>query len=161
MFFLKLKNIFKKTIPNVIFLIIIFIALILFMNYNFSGINNIEDYYDIFSSVQKLEFYKSDNNFYTIKDPNYELKVLKKVKIDLESIINTDKFFDYKVIVNDKYIIYFNSDFTLLWVDDTNKIKINLNMNSFDINNSSGLSPSCVYIINNSNILEDLFEKIQ
>lgn len=127
-----------------------------------NGIDSIEGYETIFNSVDELKFYIGDNNFYSIESPDKELKTIKKVKIDDEPILedrSKDRVFEHKIIVNKEFIIYINNDFSELWLDDTKNININYNGNSWDKEEDEGILPSFSYVIENPEILKELFQQ--
>lgn len=127
-----------------------------------NGIDSIEGYEAIFNSVDELKFYIGDNNFYSIESPDKELKTIKKVKIDDEPILedrSKDRVFEHKIIVNKEFIIYINNDFSELWLDDTKNININYDGNSWDKEEDEGILPSFSYVIENPEILKELFQQ--
>lgn len=125
-------------------------------------IDSIKDYENVFQSVDELNFYIGDNNFYSTKSPKKELKIIKKVEINAKPISedrSKDRDFEYKIIINNEFIIYINNDFSELWLDDTKSININYNGNSWDKEEDEGILPSFSYKIENPNILKELFQQ--
>ena len=113
-----------------------------------NGIDSIADYTAIFQSVDELKFYIEDNNFYSTKSPNQELKTIKKVEINANPISedrSKDRGFEHKIIINNEFIIYINNDFSEVWLDDTKSININYNGDSWDKEVEEGLLPSFSY----------------
>ena len=127
-----------------------------------NGIDSIADYTAIFQSVDELKFYIEDNNFYSTKSPNQELKTIKKVEINANPISedrSKDRGFEHKIIINNEFIIYINNDFSEVWLDDTKSININYNGDSWDKEVEEGLLPSFSYTIENPEIFKELFEQ--
>ena len=127
-----------------------------------NGIDSIADYTAIFQSVDELKFYIEDNNFYSTKSPNQELKTIKKVEINANPISedrSKDRGFEHKIIINNEFIIYINNDFSEVWLDDTKSININYNGDSWDKEVEEGLLPSFSYTVENPEILKELFEQ--
>ena len=127
-----------------------------------NGIDSIADYTAIFQSVDELKFYIEDNNFYSTKSPNQELKTIKKVEINANPISedrSKDRGFEHKIIINNEFIIYINNDFSEVWLDDTKSININYNGDSWDKEIEEGLLPSFSYTVENPEILKELFEQ--
>lgn len=127
-----------------------------------NGIDSIKDYENVFQSVDELNFYIGDNNFYSTKSPNKELKTIKKVEINANPISedrSKDRDFEHKLIVNNNYIIYINNDFSELWLDDTKNININYTENSWNKEVKEGILPSFSYAVENPEILKELFEQ--
>ena len=127
-----------------------------------NGIDSIADYTAIFQSVDELKFYIEDNNFYSTKSPDQELKTIKKVEINANPISedrSKDRGFEHKIIINNEFIIYINNDFSEVWLDDTKSININYNGDSWDKEVEEGLLPSFSYTVENPEILKELFEQ--
>lgn len=127
-----------------------------------NGIDSIKDYETVFQTVDELNFYIGDNNFYSTQSPNKELKTIKKVEINANPIsedISKDRNFEHKIIVNNDYIIYINNDFTEIWLDDTKNINITYNGNAWDKEAEEGIIPSFSYTVDNPEILKELFEQ--
>ncbi|MBQ7296471.1 MAG: hypothetical protein IJW86_09855 [Clostridia bacterium] len=156
----------KKSI-KILFIIVPVIAVICLLcvfssNKTTNGIDSIEDYEAIFQSVDELNFYIGDNNFYSTQSPNKELKTIKKVEINANPISedrSKDKDFEHKIIINNDYIIYINNDFAEMWLDDTKNININYTRNSWNKEVEEGILPSFLYTVENPEILKDLFQQ--
>ena len=127
-----------------------------------NGIDSIKDYETVFQTVDELNFYIGDNNFYSTQSPNKELETIKKVEINANPISedrSKDRDFEHKIIVNNDYIIYINNDFSELWLDDTKNININYTGNSWNKEIEEGILPSFSYTVENPEILKDLFQQ--
>ena len=127
-----------------------------------NGIDSIKDYETVFQTVDELNFYIGDNNFYSTQSPNKELKTIKKVEINanpISEVRSKDRDFEHKIIVNNDYIIYINNDFTEIWLDDTKNINITYNGNAWDKEAEEGILPSFSYTVENPEILKELFEQ--
>ena len=127
-----------------------------------NGIDSIKDYETVFQTVDELNFYIGDNNFYSTQSPNKELKTIKKVEINANPISedrSKDRDFEHRIIVNNDYIIYINNDFSELWLDDTKNININYTGNSWNKEIEEGILPSFSYTVENPEILKELFKR--
>ena len=127
-----------------------------------NGIDSIANYEAVFQTVDEFNFYIGDNNFYSTRSPNKELKTIKKVEINANPISedrSKDRDFEHKIIVNNDYIIYINNDFTEIWLDDTKNINITYNGNAWDKEAEEGILPSFSYTVENPKILKELFEQ--
>lgn len=127
-----------------------------------NGIDSIKDYENVFQTVDDLKFYIGDNNFYSTKSPNKELKTIKKVEINTNPISedkSKDRDFEHKIIINNEFIIYINNDFSELWLDDTKSINIKYNGDSWDKEVEEGVLPSFSYTVKNPEILKELFQQ--
>ena len=156
-----IKSRYVKFVIPVLIVIMFFLCILLF-NETSGRINSIENYENIFQSVNELEFFIEENNFYSTKSPSKELRTIKKVRVNPESIsaeINTDRDFQYKIKINNKFVIYINSDFSQLWLDDTETININYNSGSWDQEVDEGEIPSSLYTVENPEVLENLFKE--
>lgn len=125
-------------------------------------IDSVENYEDIFKSVEELKFFIGTNNFYSIKDSNQELKTIKKVKIipnPISEEVTNDKAYEHKIVINNEFIIYINDDFSELWLDDTQSFNINYNGDSWDKETDEGIAPSFAYSVENPEVLRDLFQQ--
>lgn len=125
-----------------------------------NGIDNVADYENIFQSVAELKFYKNENNFYSTQSPAKDLKTLKKINLaaaPLDDNRSKDRDTAYKIVVNGKYIICFNNDFTHLWLDDTQHIDIEYNGNEWQSEADEGILPSFTYSVENPDLLTELF----
>ena len=148
-------------------LIIIFVVLsmslcfVYFNNKTLNGIDSIENFENIFKSVNELQFYFEENNFYGTKSPAKDLRVIKKVKLNSEPIVveSKNREYRYRIIVNDEYIIYINDNFSQLWLDDKSTININYNKGLWNKEVDDGVSASLSYKIENSEIIESLFKE--
>lgn len=155
------KNI-KKALLFILLIIVIICILfgVLYSKGSSNGIDNIADYENIFHSVDELKFYKNENNFYSTQSPAKDLKTIKKISLTAEPISedrSKDRDFEYKIIVNGKFIIYINSDFSQLWLDDTQHINIDYNGN-WNTETVEGILPSFSYSVENPELLQELFE---
>ncbi len=156
----------KKSV-KLLFIIVPVIAVICLLcvfssNKTTNGIDNIEDYEAIFQSVDELNFYIIDNNFYSTKSPSKELKTIKKVEINANPISedrSKDRDFEHKIVIDNEFIIYINNDFSEVWLDDTKNININYNGNSWDKEEDEGILPSFSYKIKNPDIIKELFQQ--
>ena len=156
-----------KKSTKILFIIVPVIAVICLLcvfssNKTTTGIDSIEDYEAVFKSVDELNFYIGDNNFYSTKSTNKELKTIKKVEINANPISedkSKDRDFEHKIIINNEFIIYINNDFSELWLDDTKSININYNGDSWNIENDEGILPSFSYKIENPELLKELFQQ--
>ncbi len=131
-------------------------------NKNTNGIDSIKDYEAVFQSVDELKFYIGDNNFYSTQSPKDDLKSIKKVEINAQPKSedrSKNRDCEYKIIINNDFIIYINNDFTELWLDDTKNININYTGNSWNKEIEEGILPSFSYAVENSELLKDLFQK--
>lgn len=156
----------KKSI-KILFIIVpvisVFCLLCVFpSNKTTNGIDSIEDYEAVFQSVDELKFYIEDNNFYSTKPPNKELKTIKKVEINAKPISedrSKDRDFEHKIVIDNEFIIYINNDFSEVWLDDTKNININYNGNSWNKEEEEGILPSFSYKIENPELLKELFQQ--
>lgn len=156
----------KKSV-KLLFIIVPVIAVICLLcvfasNKTTNGIDSIQDYESVFQSVDELKFYIGDNNFYSTKSPNKELKTIKKVEINANPISedrSKDRDFEHKIIINADFIIYINDDFSELWLDDTKNINIKYNGNSWDKEVAEGILPSFSYAVENPGVLKELFQQ--
>ncbi len=165
----RIKNVLNYKKPAfwivIIALVIAIMMSVFFLtNPRTSRINSIEDYEDIFRSVEKLQFKIPESYVYTTEDPWDELRVLKRIRIDPEAINDdrsTDRDSTYKIEINDKFIIYIDSNFSQLWLDDIHPINLNINISGSSILKiDEGELPSLSYRIENPEILKKLFEEI-
>lgn len=147
----------------IVFIIILTVSLcfIYFNNKTIDGIDSIENYENIFNSVDELQFYFEENNFYGTKSPTKDLREIKRVKLNSKPIVveSKNREYRYRIIVNDEYIIYINDNFSQLWLDDKSTININYNRGLWNKEVDNGVSASLSYTIENSEILESLFEE--
>lgn len=161
------KVIIVKKSVKLLFIIVPVIAVICLLcvfssNKTTNGIDSIEDYEAVFQSVDELNFYMGDNNFYSTESPNKELKTIKKVEINAIPISqdrSKDRDFEHKIVIDNKFIIYINNDFSEVWLDDTKNININYNGNSWDKKEDEGIIPSFSYKIENPELLKELFQQ--
>ena len=124
------------------------------------GIDDIADYENIFQSVDELKFYKNENNFYSTQSPAKDLKTLKKISLataPLDDDRSKGRNADYKIVINGKYSICFNNDFTQLWLDDTQNIDIEYNGSEWQSEADEGILPSFTYFVENPDLLTELF----
>lgn len=157
---------FNNKITKCIFIVFIIIftvslCFIYFNNKTIDGIDSIENYENIFNSVDELQFYFEENNFYGTKSPTKDLREIKKVKLNSEPIVveSKNREYRYRIIVNDEYIIYINDNFSQLWLDDKSTININYNKGLWNKEVDNGVSASLSYKIENSEIIESLFNE--
>lgn len=137
------------------------LCFVYFNNKTLNGIDSIENFENIFKSVDELQFYFEENNFYGTKSPAKDLRVIKKVKLNSEPIVveSKNREYRYRIIVNDEYIIYINDNFSQLWLDDKSTININYNKGLWNKEVDDGVSASLSYKIENSEIIESLFKE--
>lgn len=158
------KNI-KLTLLFLFIAAIVAVACLLYNNLSdktTKRINSIDNYETVFDAVDKLEFYIQENNFYSTQSPAKELRIVKNVKISPTPISedkNAVRDYEYKIVVNDKFTIYINSDFSQLWLDDIKNVKINYDEGTWNKETDKGLLPSFSYSIENPEILEELFRE--
>ena len=147
----------------IVFIIILTVSLcfIYFNNKTIDGIDSIENYENIFNSVDELQFYFEENNFYGTKSPTKDLREIKKVKLNSEPIVveSKNREYRYRIIVNNEYIIYINDNFSQLWLDDKSTININYNKGLWNKEVDDGVLASLSYKIENSEIIESLFKE--
>lgn len=158
MYFMKAKNI------KILFLVVaVIFGLLYAVSYNKeSKINSIENYERIFYNVEELQFFAEENNFYSTTNPTKDLKELKKVKLNYLPVSedrSKNREFEYKIIINGKFSIYINSDFSQLWLDDSKTININYNDGSWSKELNEGILPSFSYFIENPEVLKNLFQE--
>ena len=157
-----LKKNFKILFILVPIIAVICLLCVFSSNKTTNGIDSIRDYESVFRSVDELKFYIGENNFYSTKSPNKELKTIKKVEINVNPVSedrSKDRAFENKIIINNDYIIYINNDFSELWLDDTKNININYNGSSWVKEEEEGIQPSYTYTIENFEILKELFQQ--
>lgn len=85
---------------------------------------------------------------------------MKKIRLTAEAVDENrskDRNSDYKIVVNGKYIIFFNNDFTQLWLDDTQHININYKDNTWQSETDEGILPSFTYSVENPESVVELF----
>ena len=107
-----LKKNFKILFILVPIIAVICLLCVFSSNKTTNGIDSIRDYESVFQSVDELKFYIGENNFYSTKSPNKELKTIKKVEINVNPISedsSNDRAFEHKIIINNDYIIYINN----------------------------------------------------
>ena len=161
--FLKKKSINEGKI-KILFILtpIICLLCVLFSYKTPNGIDSIKDYETVFQSVDELNFYIGDNNFYSTKSPKKDLKTIKQVEINTTPISNDrskGRDFEHKIIIDNEFIIYINNDFSEIWLDDTKNININYNGDSWGKEEDEGILPSFSYTIENPDILKELFQQ--
>lgn len=152
----RIKNILNYKKPAlwiIIFALIIGIILSACFMTNPKGIriNDITGYEKIFKDVEKLQFFTGESRIYTTEDPSEELHALKKIKLSKAGDVLCN--YDYRIEINDRFVINIDSEFEFLKITDncyTNK----------GIINSSDLSPvptSVVYGIENPELIKKYF----
>lgn len=143
---------------------IIILVLVISLLFAFSLINkanridSIENYESIFESVDELQFFRRENNFYDTKSPSKELKEIKKVKINSEPIAAESRDFEYRIAVDDEYIIYISEDFSRLWIDDKSSVNISFDNGIWNKSVDDGMETSQLYKVENPEVLKNLFE---
>ena len=154
-----MKRMIKRHL--ICFAVIVFVVLlcVLTLGKTNGGINSIENYEDIFASVNVIQFFADGNNFYGTKSPSKELKEIKKVRINSEPIAEENCEFKYRIAINDEYIIYISDDFSKLRLDDKSSINVSLNDGTWDKTIDEGEEASQTYNIKNPEVLRDLFEQ--
>lgn len=161
--FFKKKSINEGKI-KILFIIIPIICLLFVFasDKTTNGIDSIKDYENVFQSVDELNFYIEDNNFYSTKFPKKELKTIKKVEINANPISENrskDRDFEHKIVIDNEFVIYINNNFSELWLDDTTNININYNGDLWDKEENEGILPSYSYTIENPEVLKELFQQ--
>ena len=125
---INMRKIIKPLFISLSIIVAVCLICMFFVNGKTDRIDGIENYGDVFKSVEEMKFFIGDNNFYSTKSPSKDLRTLKKVKIKAEPISDDrskNRAFEHKIIIDNSFIIYINSDFTELWLDDTENININ------------------------------------
>lgn len=150
----KTKSVFMLILVLVVSLLFMFSIII-----KDNRIDSIENYESIFASVDELQFFNMGNNFYGTKSPSKELKEIKKVKINSEPIATESRAFEYRIAVDDEYIIYISEDFSRLWIDDKSSVNISLDKGSFNKLVDDGMEASQLYKVENPEVLRNLFEE--
>ncbi len=157
----RIKNILsykKPTLWIIITALVVSIILsVCFMtNPRGTRIDDIKGYEEIFRDVEKLQFFTGENTIKTTEDPAYELRALKKVKINpepLESDINVY----YKIEINDKFAILINRDFEYLQLRDMNYNDTEIVTDTTILSYDDGIRPSSVYKIEDARNIKDFF----
>lgn len=162
----KVILMFGKRIVKIGLCIIITVSVLLicflFSDGTTHKINSIENYESIFQSVNELQFFIAENNFYGTKSPSKELREIKKVIINPEPLSvyqDESRDFEYRIAVDDKFIIYINDDFSQLWLDDKSTVNIEYNNGVWDKEVDEGLLASFSYSVENPGVLENLFKE--
>lgn len=109
-------------------------------------ISDIENYEDVFSEVEKIQYYDGEDNFFTTESPEKRISSINRVKIDADPVsaeIGDDRPYSYRLVFDEIYTFYINEDFTELWADD---------------NSADGKAPSYVYAVRNPGALKKLFD---
>lgn len=120
-------------------------------------INDIEGYEEILTDVEKIKFYRGEDNFFTTVSPAEKLRAINRVKIKKASVSedrSEDRAFGYRIDIDGKYVIYISDDFSELWIDD----------GGAEEKTKEGLLPSFSYTVRNPRTLKKLFpqpEKIR
>ncbi len=157
-----MRKIIKPLFISLSIIVAVCLICMFFVNGKTDRIDGIENYGDVFKSVEEMKFFIGDNNFYSTKSPSKDLRTLKKVKIKAEPISDDrskNRAFEHKIIIDNSFIIYINSDFTELWLDDTENININYNGTSWDKEADEGTIPSLSYTVENPELLGELFRQ--
>ncbi len=155
----KVKK-FKKPLIITLCFLVVACALFVVSEVTAVRIDDIENYEDIFTDVEKLQFYRGSDNFFTTVSPAKKLRSLKSVKIKSEPVSEErieEKDSAYKFTINDKYSVYINADFSELWVDDMNVIKTNTDNSGADTKTDEGRLTSYAYAVRNPGVLKKLF----
>ncbi len=146
------KNIFKK--PIIVAVIVAAVVCIVFAvivsEVTAVRINDIESYEDIFVNVEKIKFYRGDDNFFTTVAPAEKLRAINRVKIKKAPASedrSEDRAFGYRIDIDGKYVIYISDDFSELWIDD----------GGAEEKKDKGLLPSFSYTVRNPRTLKKLF----
>ncbi|MBQ3137152.1 MAG: hypothetical protein IJB74_06710 [Clostridia bacterium] len=118
-----MKKVKKINKPLIVALCILLAACGLFVISEVTAvrIDDVENYEDIFENVEKLQFYRGDDNFFTTIAPAKKLRSLKAVKISSEPVSEERADVSdsaYKFTVNEKYAVYINEDFSELRIND-------------------------------------------
>ena len=143
-----MEKIKKYKIPLIVTAVIIIAlcALTVVSEMTALRISDIENYEDIFTEVEKIQYYDGDDNFFTTVSPEKRLRAINKIKIEAEPVsteISDDKDYSYRLVFDESYTVYINEDFTELWADD---------------NGTDGKAPSYVYAVRNPGALKKLFD---
>lgn len=157
-----MKNNKKSLFIALPVIVVICLICILSINGKSDRIDGIDNYGNVFKNVEEIKFFIGENNFYSTRSPSKDLKTLKKVKLKTEPISDDrskDRDFEHKIIINNSFAIYINKDFSELWLDDTENININYNGTSWDKETDEGILPSFSYMVENPEILGDLFQQ--
>ncbi len=157
----RIKSIlsYKKPALRIIIsaLVVSIILSVCFMtNPRGTRIDDIKGYEAIFRDVEKLQFFTGENTIYTTEDPAYELRALKKVKINpqpLEFEIN-----EYYIIeINDKFAILIDRDFEYLQLKDLNYDDTEIVTDSAILSYDDGIKLSSIYEIEDAGKIKDFF----
>lgn len=151
----------KKTKSIFIIIIVLVISLLFVLSYisKDNRIDSIENYESIFESVDELQFFRGENNFYGTKSPSKELKEIKNVKINSVPIAIESRDFEYRIAVDDEYIIYISEDFSRLWIDDKSSVNISFDNGIWNKLVDDGMEASQIYKVENAEVLRKLFEE--
>lgn len=142
----RIKNVLKYKKPAfwvvIITLVLSIILSLFFLTDPVSArINDIEGCENIFSSVEKLQFFVGEAFVYTTEDPADELREIKKAKIEnipVSEDRSEDRDKSYKIEINDSITINIDETFSVLWIDD-------------------GVKPTLSYKIKNPEVLKNIF----
>ena len=115
-------------------------------------INDIADYEEIFTDVEKIKFYRGDDNFFTTVAPAEKLRAINRIKIKKTPASegrSEDRAFGYRIDIDSKFVIYISDDFSELWIDDGGA--------ETEEKSDKGLPPSFSYSVRNPRTLKKLF----
>ncbi len=154
----RIKNVLnykKPTLWIIIFALIVSIILSACFMTNPMGtrINDIPGYEAIFKNVTKLQFFTGENTVYTTEGPAEELSALKRIKLGNAGDVLFN--YDYKIEINDRFVLGIDEDFTFLKIYDNCYVN---NING--VINNPDLSPvptSAVYTIQNPELIKKYF----
>ncbi|MBR6779452.1 MAG: hypothetical protein IKM24_00340 [Clostridia bacterium] len=153
----------KKTVP--IALTVLLLVCTVFFAFrstqSSAKINDIENYETVFRTVDELQFFIGDNNFYGTTSPKKDLNVLKKVQLDPVPIAESndiDREYVCRIHINDTYTVYIAGDYSQLWLDDASTHELQYNDGFRNEQTNDGLPASAVYAVKNPHVLQDLFE---
>ncbi len=145
----KIKK-FKKPLIILLAVLAVVCALTVISEATAVRIDGIENYEDIFTDVEKIQYYDGDDNFFTTVSPAKRLKAINRVKIVAEPLyaeISEDRSYRYRIVFNEKYAVYISEDFSELWIDD----------NGTEMGIDEGRLPSYTYSVRNPGALKKLF----
>lgn len=161
----KLKSFIKK--PGVVVCVIAALCIMfsaIISEATAVRIDDIEGYEDILTDVEKLQFYHNSNNFFTTLSPAKKLREIKRVKIKSEPVSedrSADRDSEYRIIITDKdehkYVISVSGDFTEMWIDDIDTIKINLDESGIEKETDENRTASFTYSVRNPKTLKSFF----
>ncbi len=159
----RIKNVLnykKPTLWIIIFALIVSIILSACFMTNPMGtrINDIPEYENIFKNVEKLQFFTGENTVYTTEDPTFELRHLKKVKINPEPLELYPGYY-YKIEINDRFEIHISTNFEFLHLRDKSHENSEIVADNGIVSYDNWIAPSAVYRIEDAGKIKDFFLK--